>query len=65
MYTSSPVYLKGEKFLREKLGYSQKEIDEFNKFDSYQIIKLYNVFKGINRNIKNTCRCDNYDAFEI
>jgi hypothetical protein len=57
-----PTYIKAEKFLKDKLGYTQKEIDEFNKFDPYQIIRLYNSIRGIAKNVHNTARFDQYWA---
>ena len=57
-----PKYIQAEKFLKDKLGYSQQEIDAFNKYDSYQIIKLYNAIRGIAKNVHDTARFDQYWA---
>lgn len=57
-----PVFMKANRFL-EKLGYTKEEIRNFNKYDGYQVIELYNTIKGINRNIKQNCSYYNYEAF--
>ena len=59
-----PAYIKAEKFLIDKLGYTKEDVIKFNKQDPYQILKLYNTIRGINRNIKNTARLYNYWAFD-
>jgi len=62
--THISTYLKAEKFLKNKLGYTQKEIIELNREDNLQILRLYNIIRGINKNIKNNVKFENYGAFE-
>ncbi len=59
-----PKYIQAEKFLINKLGYTKEDVAKFNKQDPYQILRLYNTIRGINRNIKNTARLYNYWAFD-
>lgn len=57
-----PTYIKAEKFLIDKLGYSQIEVDAFNRQDPYQILRLYNTIRGIAKNVHDTSRFDQYWA---
>lgn len=60
-----PNFIKANWFLVEKLGYTKEEVREFNKYDGYQVLRLYNTLKGIKHNIKENCYYENYLAIDM